>query len=87
MITNKNPFHKEPVPPLIKVREVAKLLSISRATVHALIDGGDLQASKVGPTDKKQRLHVRVTRSSLCGFYQKRFGHPLNVALANPFES
>jgi excisionase family DNA binding protein len=69
------------------VREVAKLLSISRATVHALIDGGDLEASQIGPAAKKQRLHVRVTRKSLCGFYQKRFGHPLNRALENPFES
>jgi excisionase family DNA binding protein len=88
MITTNNNTTKEPVPPLIKVREVAKLLSISRATVHALIQTGELAASKVGPkTKKKQRVHVRITRKSLCSFYQRRFGHPLDRALANPFES
>jgi excisionase family DNA binding protein len=87
MITQTNPTQKEPVPPLIKVREVAKLLSISRATVHALIDNGELAASKVGPDTRKERLHVRITRKSLCSFYEKRFGQPLNRALENPFDS
>jgi hypothetical protein len=87
MITNAYISPKEPVPPLLKIRDVASLLSVSRATVHALIDGGDLQASQVGPSDKKKRLHVRVTRKSLCGFYQKRFGHSLDRALENPFQS
>lgn len=87
MITNSYISSKEPVPPLLKIRDVARLLSISRATVHALIDSGDLEASQVGPSDKKQRLHVRVTRKSLCGFYKKRFGHPLDRALENPFQS
>ncbi len=87
MITNNHIVHKDPVPPLIKIREVAQLLSISRATVHALIDSGDLAASQVGPSEKKKRLHVRVTRKSLLGFYKKRFGHPLALALENPFQS
>ena len=78
---------KESLPPLIKIREVAKLLSVSRATVHALIDSGDLDASKVSPSEKKERLHVRITRKSLCTFYQKRFGQPLHRALENPFEN
>lgn len=78
---------KEPLPPLIKIREVAKLLSVSRATVHALIDGGDLKASEVNPSKKKRRLHLRVTRASLLSFYKQRFGHPLAHALENPFES
>jgi excisionase family DNA binding protein len=87
MITNYHISSKPTVPPLLKIRDVAKLLSISRATVHALIEQGDLAASQVGPSDKKQRLHVRVTRQSLCTFYQKRFGHPLDRALENPFQS
>ena len=87
MLTNYHISSKEPVPPLIKIRDVAKLLSVSRATVHALIDSGDLEASQVGPSQRKQRLHVRVTRKSLCGFYRKRFGHPLDRALENPFGS
>jgi excisionase family DNA binding protein len=88
MIINHPPsVNKEPVPPLIKVREVAKLLSVSRATVHALIESGDLHASKVGPSLRMKRVHVRVTRQSLYRFYQKRFGHSLTQALQNPFQS
>ncbi len=85
MITNSNIPKKELVPPLIKVRDVAKLLSVSRATVHHLIESGDLKASGISPSENK-RLHVRVTRESLLGFYKKRFGHSLTRALANPFE-
>ncbi len=87
MITNYNTPPKPSLPPLLKIRDVAKLLSVSRATVHALIDSGDLDATRVGPSEKKQRLHVRVTRQSLCGFYKRRFGHPLDRALENPFPS
>jgi excisionase family DNA binding protein len=87
MITHNNINTKDPVPVLIKVREAAKLLSISRATVHALIEDGELAASQVGPKKKKKRVHVRITRESFCDFYQKRFGHPLNRALDNPFQS
>jgi len=87
MITLSTTLKKEPVPPLVKVREVAKLLSVSRATVHALIQSGDLKASEVNPSKKKKRLHQRITRASLLGFYKKRFGHPLAHALENPFES
>jgi hypothetical protein len=86
MLTNSPIVKKEPVPPLVKVRDVAELLSVSRHTVHALIDSGDLQASEINSSQKKQRLHLRVTRASLFGFYKKRFGHSLTRALANPFE-
>jgi hypothetical protein len=85
MVTN---VKKESIPPLVKVREVARFLSCSRQTVHHLIDCGDLKASHVNPHNRaKERKHVRVTRSSLLSFYEKRFGHPLNLALANPFEA
>jgi excisionase family DNA binding protein len=87
MITKDNKPSKDTVPPLLKVREVAKFLSISRATVHALIECGDLKASRVGPSAKTQRHHVRVERDSLCAFYKKRFGRELDRALANPFSS
>jgi hypothetical protein len=87
MITISTTLKKEPIPPLIKVREVAKLLSVSRQTVHGLIDSGDLKASEVNPSKQKERLHRRVTRQSLLSFYKKRFGHPLTHALKNPFES
>ncbi len=85
MITNSTKTQQESVPPLVKVREVAQLLSVSRSTVHHLIDSGDLDASKINSTKKKRR-HVRVTRESLLGFYRKRFGHSLTRALAHRFE-
>lgn len=87
MITISSTARKEPIPPLVKIREVAKLLSVSRCTVYALIDSGDLKASKVNATKNNKRLHRRVTRESLLVFYKKRFGHALNHALENPFES
>ncbi len=87
MITNSNILNKEPVPPLVKVREVAKLLSVSRHTVHNLIDCGDLEAKEINPSAKKERKHVRITRTSLLKFYKDRFGHSLTKALANPFDS
>ena len=86
MITD-TPLKKETVPPLVRVREVATLLSISRDTVHNLIDSGDLKASEINPaTKEKERKHMRVTRRSLLGFYRKRFGHSLVLALAHPYE-
>jgi hypothetical protein len=89
MITNDNILNKEPIPPLLKVREVAKILSLSRATIKALIDSGDLSASPISPKRKKKMLrkHVRITRESLLDFYKGRFGHPLNRALQNPFQN
>ena len=86
MITNSTMLQKDPVPPLVKVRDVATLLSVSRHTVHHLIDSGDLDASEINSSSKKQRRHLRVTRKSLLDFYSKRFGHSLTRALANPFE-
>jgi hypothetical protein len=91
MMTNSTILKKEPVPPLVKVRDVASLLSISRHTVHHLIDSGDLAASEINSSAKpkpaaKPRRHLRVTRKSLLVFYKKRFGHSLTLALANPFE-
>jgi Helix-turn-helix domain len=85
MITNSATLQKEPVPPLVKVRDVAALLSVSRHTVHHLIDSGDLDASEINSTSK-ERKHLRVTRKSLLTFYKARFGHSLLRALANPFE-
>ena len=91
MITNSTTLKKELVPPLVKLRDVATLLSISRQSVRHLIESGDLDASAINSTAKckppaKPRRHVRVTRASLLGFYKKRFGHSLTRALANPFE-
>jgi hypothetical protein len=57
MITNSPANRKEPVPPLVKVRDVATLLSVSRHTVHHLIDSGDLEASEIN-SSKKQRRHL-----------------------------
>ncbi|MCE0482735.1 MAG: helix-turn-helix domain-containing protein [Methylacidiphilales bacterium] len=86
MMTSYSAFKGVPIPLLIKVREVAKLLSVSRHTVHCLIDSGDLEASKINGTGKR-RQHWRVTRKSLLLFYKKRFGQSLDRALENPFES
>ena len=85
MITNSASFNNETIPPLVKVTDVAKLLSISRSTVRNLIDSGDLKGSRINPLEKR-RNHLRITRESLLGFYKKRFGHSLTRALANPFE-
>jgi excisionase family DNA binding protein len=78
-------YQKALIPPLVKVRDVATLLSVSRSTVRNLIDSGELEGSRINPCEKR-RNHLRVTRSSLLVFYQKRFGHSLTRALANPFE-
>jgi hypothetical protein len=86
MITNSTTPKKESVPPLVKVTDVAKLLSVSRCTVHSLIDSGQLKASEINAASK-ERKHLRITRESLLGFYQKRFGHSLTRALAHPFEA
>ncbi|HEV3270993.1 MAG TPA: helix-turn-helix domain-containing protein [Candidatus Methylacidiphilales bacterium] len=88
MITNSTTLQKEkePVPPLVKVRDVARLLSVSRSTVRNLIDSGELEGSRINPCEKR-RNHLRVTRESLLKFYRNRFGHSLTRALANPFES
>ena len=85
MITNSPNSQKDLVPPLVRVRDVAKLLSVSRQTVHHLIDSGDLAGADINSTPTV-RKHLRVTRASLLGFYRKRFGHSLTRALAQPFE-
>ena len=90
MLTNVDSVLRKPpvqMPVLVKVREVAKLLSVSRHTVHALIHDGDLSAADVNPGKRRARKHVRITRASLMLFYRKRFGHPLRQALANPFDA
>ena len=90
MITNVDSVLRRqpvPIPVLVKVREAAKLLSVSRSTVHHLIQTGDLSASTVNPAAQKERRHVRITRASVLRFYQKQFGHQLRQALANPFDA
>jgi hypothetical protein len=88
MITNDTLKSKLSLPPLLKMREVAKVLSLSRASVYALIECGDLAASQLTPTRrKKQRVHLRITRDSLEKFYKKRFGHDLERALQTPFQN
>ena len=73
------------IPPLVKIREVAKFLAVSRQTVHNLIESGDLAAQAVNSITMERR-HVRVTRASLLLFYRQRFGHSLERALANKAE-
>ena len=89
MITNDTLKSKLFLPPLLKVREVAKILSLSRVSVQKLIDSGDLDASELTPTArrKKKRVHVRVTSESLAAFYQKRFGQQLDRVLHNPLQN
>ena len=78
---------KEPLPVLLKVTEAAKILALCRASVHSLIQSGELQAAKVSSNKTMKRQHVRITRDSLCALYKKRFGHPLDRALENPFKN
>jgi hypothetical protein len=89
MITETTIKSKSIVSPVLKVRDVAKILSLSRVSVQALIESGDLEASEISPTTrrKKQRVHVRITLESLAKFYKKRFGHELERALQNPFQN
>lgn len=87
MITLSSTAKKDPVPALVKICQVAKLLNVSRHTVHHLIESGDLQASDVSSSQKLVRRHKRVTRESLLGFYKQRFGHHLNHPLENPFQA
>jgi excisionase family DNA binding protein len=86
MITLSSTTSKEPIPPLLKIRDVAQLLGVSRTTVHNLIETGDIEAATVSSSTRK-RPHKRITRKSLVDFYKKRFGHPLNRALQNPFDT
>ncbi len=86
MLTSPHSVKKDPVPPLVKVNSVAKLLSVSRTHVHALIDSGDLIAKEINPSTTKGRRHLRITRDSLIVFYKRRFGQTLDRAL-NPVEA
>ena len=65
--------------------EVAKLLAVSRQTVHNLIVSGELKANPVNP-DTAEREHLRITRESLLKFYRKHLGHSLIDALENAFQ-
>jgi hypothetical protein len=90
-MTTTNTSEKPPVPILVKVSHVAKILSVSKCTVHKMIECGDLRASEINPEikakpKKKTRRHVRVTRKSLLALYRKRFGHSLQDALVLSFE-
>jgi hypothetical protein len=81
MVTSLSPTKTAPLP-LLKIRDVAKVLAISRQGVRALIECGDLEARTLHPTGKKmKREHKRITRKSLAKFYKKRFGHELDGAL------
>jgi hypothetical protein len=88
MITNDTLKSKDILPPLLKMRDVAQLLSVSRYCVQALIESGDLEASPLNPTRRRlKRVHLRITSKSLAAFYKKRFGHDLDRALQNPFQN
>ena len=89
MITSSSTNASKPtLPPLLKVREVAKVLSLSAASVRLLLVSGDLTGSEIIPRRKrKQRVHVRITRESLAKFYKKRFGHEIERALQTPFQN
>ena len=76
---------KETVPPLLKISDVCKLLSLSPQSVRNLIISGDLAGSEINP-ENAERRHIRITRDSLLKFYQKRFGHSLLDALSHSFQ-
>ncbi len=85
MITFDNITKKPSLPPLVKINQVSKLLSISKGTVHNLIDSGDLKAGNL--SSAKKRKHLLVTSASLEALYKKRFGHSLLRALASSNET
>jgi hypothetical protein len=85
MITYPNGLAKALEAPLLKIRDVASLLSISRQSVRALLESDELKAHELNLSrKKKKRTHVRITRKSLAAFYYKRFGQELDVALQHP---
>jgi hypothetical protein len=75
---------KGPVPPVLRVSDVAKILSICRQTVHSLIQCGELKAHEINAYSRKKRRHVRVTAKSLNDFYKARFGQSLDSVLMKP---
>jgi hypothetical protein len=82
MATSPLPDPNDVSLPLLKIREVAKILAVSRQSVRALIESGDLDARTLHPTGKKmKREHKRITCKSLAKFYKKRFNHALDGAL------
>jgi hypothetical protein len=76
---------KELLPPLLRIGDVARLLSISPQSVRNLILSGDLKASDIN-AENAERKHVRITRDSLLKFYKRRFGHCLLDAMANSYQ-
>lgn len=85
MITFDNISKKAALPPLVKINQVTQLLSVSKGTVHNLIDSGDLKAANLNSSSKK-RKHLLITSASLRSLYKKRFGHSLLLALAHRHE-
>lgn len=82
MATSLSPAPKDVSLPLLKIREVAKILAVSRQSVRALIESGDLDARALHPTGRKmKREHKRITGKSLAKFYKKRFRQELDRAL------
>jgi len=82
MVTSTSSPSKDISLPLLRIREVAKILAVSRQSVRALIESGDLEARALHPTGKKmEREHKRITGESLQQFYKKRFRQKLNPAL------
>lgn len=85
MITTPKPSSTPVLPPLLRIGDVAKILSASRMTVAALIESGELTAARVGPGKRRmKRVHLRVTLDSLAAFYKKRFDRDIHTALQNP---
>lgn len=85
MSATLEPPPKETLPPLLRISDVARLLSVSPQMIRNLIISGDLVASGINP-ETAERKHFRVTRKSLLTFYKRRFGHSLLDALTNSFQ-
>ena len=88
-MTNKDlaVLKKQPIPPLIKMKDACVLLSLSRITIRTMMDEGTLQGVDINHFKKKKRLHLRITRESLMKVYQDKYGQPLSLTLAFPPQS
>jgi len=86
MITLRSTSPKPVLADLVKIRDVAKILSVSPTTVRNLLECGELEGAPINAPKKppiqakrkKKRKHLRIVRDSFLLFYKKRSGHDLD---------
>lgn len=59
-VASSTPYGQGRLEPLLTIGEVASLLGVSRATVYALMRGGELVAIRVGERARFEPVDVRA---------------------------